>query len=164
MGRPVVLFETPRVVVTLYRAASQRRALAADAAVQRFSLWPDAAETTFAISVTAMQDRWFGDHKGWFNFALISRDGSYIGDHAVLIEGGAAKLGIALLPSMRGKGFALEVIAGSIAWLRGLAVVRFQAEIDPANVASLTTFERAGFARVRLDRDEHGPIWVLVRT
>jgi RimJ/RimL family protein N-acetyltransferase len=163
MDGTVELFRTPRVRVSLYHAASQRRALAADPAVQRFSFWPDARETTFAISIAAMQGRWLGDRKGWFNFAITGRDGDYIGDHAVCIEGDAAKIGIALLPDMRGRGLALEVIAGSIAWLRGLAVVRFQAEIDPANAASLTTFERAGFTRVRLDRDENGLFWLVER-
>ena len=84
-------------------------------------------------------------------------------DHADESSPRSRTLGIALLPAMRGRGLAGEVIAGSLAMLRDHGLSRFRAEIDPANAASLRVFERAGFARLKLDTDALGPFWILER-
>lgn len=159
-----VLFSTARATVARYREAAQRRALAADPAVVRFSHWPDAEQSAFAASVRAAASRSPLDGGGWMNFAVLLRDESYAGDHALLVEPPVAKLGIALMPALRGTGLAREVIGGSLAWLRCRHVTRFQAEIDPDNAASLALFGRAGFRPVRLDADELGPFWVMERS
>lgn len=104
------------------------------------------------------------DGGGWINFAVLLRTGRYAGDHALLVVGATARLGIALLPALRGNGLAQDVIAGSLAMLRRHAVSRFQAEIDPENAASLALFERAGFQRVSLLADDIGPFWLWERT
>ena len=163
-SKDAIIFETARASVQRYKAATQRRALAADPDVIRFSHWPDREDDAFAASVTAMQRRHPLDGGGWMNLAIMLKAGGYAGDHAILVEAATAKLGIALLPALRGTGLAAEVIAGSLAMLRGHHVSRFQAEIDPDNATSLAVFERAGFERVRLDADDLGPFWALERT
>ena len=98
------------------------------------------------------------------NFAVLLQAGGYAGDHALLVEAATAKLGIALLPALRGTGLAQEVIVGSMAMLRRHAILRFQAEIDPDNTASLALFERAGFSCIEFQSDELGPFWLLERS
>ena len=157
------LFRTGRLRVEHYRSASQRRALAADPDVRRFSCWPDSDDASFQASIATMMGRTLQDGGGWFNLAVLLHDGTYVGDHAVLVEGLVAKLGVAFLPVARGRGMAGEVVVGSMGWLRRVGVTRFRAEIDPDNAASLALFERNGFTRMRLERDDLGPFWVLER-
>lgn len=163
-SKDAIIFQTARTTVQRYGAAAQRRALADDPDVRRFSHWPDREDDAFTASVAAMQSRQPFDGGGWMNLAVLLRAGGYAGDHALLVEAATAKLGIALLPALRGTGLAQEVIAGSMAMLRRHDVSRFHAEIDPDNAASLASFERAGFARVGLRSDELGPFWLLERT
>ena len=111
-----------------------------------------------------MQGRHPFDGGGWINLAIVLRASGYAGDHALLVDGAEAKLGIALLPALRGRGLAQEVIAGSIAMLHRHGVLRVQAEIDPDNAASLALFERTGFARIGLRSDDVGPFWLMERT
>lgn len=157
-------FETERAQVRRYETAAQRRVLAADPEVRRFSLWPDATDAAFAVSVAAMRDRHPLDGGGWMNLAIHLREGPYAGDHGLLVEDGVAKLGIALMPASRGLGLAREVLAGSLALLRRHGIARFHVEIDPQNSPSLACFARAGFRRIKLDADNLGAFWLLERS
>lgn len=103
-----------RARVERYRDTGQRRVLAADPDVRRFSHWADVDEAAFAVSIAAMGRRSPPDSQGWINLAIVLT-GGYADDHALLVEGTAAKLGITLLPAMRGTGLGREVIAGSLA-------------------------------------------------
>jgi RimJ/RimL family protein N-acetyltransferase len=157
------LFRTARTRVDLYEDASQRQRLAADPEVLRFMHWGEAA--AFPAQVAAMQGRTPIDRAGWMNLAVTledgSRDGVYVGDHALNVGPEAALLGVALLPERRGQGLAREVILGSMAWLGANGVRAFRAEIDEGNVASRRLFEGLGFRLVEVTADETGPYRIL---
>lgn len=84
----------------------------------------------------------------WVQLALvrIARPDVVIGDLAVGLDdtGGVASLGYTLRPEFQGHGYVTEGLGSLIDALAEEGVVRFQAELDPDNVASMAVLERIG--------------------
>jgi len=66
---------------------------------------------------------------------------------------GVVEVGYGLAPSARGEGLAAEALTALAATAARHGVARVRADTVPANVASIRTLERAGFARVATDAD-----------
>jgi RimJ/RimL family protein N-acetyltransferase len=113
-------------------------------------------------------------HEAWFARKVADPDAMFFVAHVdgvpaavarFQMDGGSATIGVALAPSLRGKGLGARVIAEATAELLharpGASVVAW---IRPQNTASLGAFGRAGYVRVgsdvidgvALERFEHG--------
>jgi ribosomal-protein-alanine N-acetyltransferase len=57
----------------------------------------------------------------------------------------------------RRRGFAVEAVRGLLAWAESEGVTRFQASVDPSNVASAALLEQVGFTYVgRYEHEQRG--------
>ena len=85
--------------------------------------------------------------QSWLNWIVRARDdGRALGWVQATVEGAAASVAYALLPTERGRGAASDAVRAMTAWLRAaLGVVEVTAAIAPDNAASERVARAAGF-------------------
>jgi RimJ/RimL family protein N-acetyltransferase len=83
--------------------------------------------------------------------ATLVAAGGYMGPPS---EDGTVEIGYSVVPELRGRGYATEMMGALVARaLEVPGVRRVAAEAHEENIASITVLERCGFSRVGLGRD-----------
>jgi RimJ/RimL family protein N-acetyltransferase len=108
------------------------------------------------------------DHAPWLLRAIVLDDGErpaigHINFHGRPDERGVPEVGYELLPSYRGKGYAIEAVRGLFDWARREhGVTRFRASTAPDNERSQNLITKLGFVRIGEQWDEEdGLEWVF---
>jgi ribosomal-protein-alanine N-acetyltransferase len=79
----------------------------------------------------------------------------YLNFHAGPDQHGMVEIGYTLLPTARGKGYAIEAVRAAFDWAtRVHGVRRFRASVAPDNDRSLNLIDKLGFARTGEQWDE----------
>jgi RimJ/RimL family protein N-acetyltransferase len=79
-----------------------------------------------------------------------------IGFHAAPDARGMVELGYEIVPTFRGRGYALEAAAGIVRWAADSGAQIIRASVSPDNLASLAVIARLGLAHVgeQLDAED----------
>ncbi len=99
---------------------------------------------------------------------LAVRSGSVIGHsgfHGPPDESGEVEIAYTVLPELRGRGLAGELLDALLGWCAARGDIRsVRASISPDNTASLALVQHRGFERVGEQIDEEdGPEWIFRR-
>ncbi|HEX2141974.1 MAG TPA: GNAT family N-acetyltransferase [Candidatus Limnocylindria bacterium] len=119
----------------------------------------------------AVPDEWVADVRGlaalrarqlderpadapWLLRAIVRTDPApravigYLNFHSGPNEAGMVEIGYTLLPSARGRGYAIEAVRGAFDWAsRAHDVHRFRASVSPDNERSLNLIGKLGFVQ-----------------
>jgi UDP-2,4-diacetamido-2,4,6-trideoxy-beta-L-altropyranose hydrolase len=97
------------------------------------------------------------EHRAWFadrlaqadpRLWIAETDGDAAGQVRLDVAGGAATVSIAVGRDRRGRGLGLAILTAMVEAVAGDPDIQLlRAVTDPDNIASLVTFERAGFRR-----------------
>ena len=150
MAAPIL--RTPRLTVrpmTLDDAAdlAERRS---DPETAQYQGWPTPYPLDRAVTLIAeMMARGGPGLGGWSQFACVrSEDGVIVGDIALHLDqaGHNGEIGYTVHPWARGQGYATEASGAVLEYgFREWNLHRFEASLDPRNVASQRVLERLGF-------------------
>jgi len=150
-----MLFETSRLIIRPMQEADATAVLAYRSLteVARYQGWTPTDCDEIAAHAQQMRGQAFNKRNLWFQLILLlksgEQQGSIIGDMAYALDeetGQQAELGVALAPTLQGRGLAKEALAGLCNWLfEHLELHRLHVCIDPANAGSIRLFERLGF-------------------
>jgi RimJ/RimL family protein N-acetyltransferase len=115
--------------------------------VAAMQLWDLPYTVEQARQLLAGQHELDGPTEGHWVQLAIERNGTVIGDLACSIRsgGGIAEIGYTMHPHHQGAGLATEAAAELVRYLiEDRGVHRIEAELDPANIASMRLLERLG--------------------
>ncbi|WP_345656525.1 GNAT family N-acetyltransferase [Streptomyces siamensis] len=91
-----------------------------------------------------------------YTFVIVASDGRPVGQVGLWLKNlaeGRASLGYWVVKSARGQGAAVAAVDAVVGWaLRDLRIPRLELWVEPWNMASVRTAERAGFRREELLR------------
>ncbi|MCF2572061.1 GNAT family N-acetyltransferase [Brevibacterium sp. UCMA 11754] len=136
------------------RDAAMARQLSTDPYVPQTGSLPEDATTQEASDWVERQQGRHAEGTG-FSFTIARRSDEFAIGHCGLwlkdLDEGRASAGYALAPSERGRGYAAEALAAltEFGWTVP-GVQRIDLFIEPWNIASIRTAERAGYVREEL--------------
>lgn len=147
--------ELPALTVAQYDRlmAGDREAVGRELHAEIGEAW--LADAAWLIGLRRRQIEEHPDHRPWLIRPIIRREPDaarevigYVNFHAPPDDQGIAEIGYALLPAWRGRGYAIEAVAGALAWaLEDPRVRTLRASVAPDNDASRRLVARLGFVQ-----------------
>jgi len=149
--------QTARPTIRMLRAADLSTFVGYrnDAEVTRYQDWPLPYTRALGEALAAAQVGLEGPTRGdWVQLA-VEHEGRLVGDVAVRLsaDGAVATIGYTIGREHQGHGFASEAVGAVVDALCTAGVHRFEASLDPRNVASMRVVETVGFTFESLMRD-----------